>query len=257
MKSLFSTVLATIALLTLPFQSAEAATYYFHNDHLGTPQVVTDENQVVVWQGEYNPFGEVIESVNDITQNLRFPGQYYDRETGLHYNYFRDYDGSLGRYLESDPIGLKGGLGTFEYVGSSPIVYFDYFGLNKNTVSFGQGYSGRVDKFNYNGATSFEIHVYDKSGAEVGIYGPSGWINKHGHNGRPNNLPLEVENQCKGQAVSLGRQMGLIPNKGQADLSKNKWMKFFRSLPLIGPAFEFTSPSPTRVPEHTPISPYM
>jgi len=71
---------------------AQADTFFFHNDHLGTPQAVTNSTQQVVWQADYDPFGEVNETVSLDEQNLRFPGQYFDAETGLHYNYFRDYD---------------------------------------------------------------------------------------------------------------------------------------------------------------------
>ena len=83
-------------------------------------------------QGE--PFG------NDVPNNdpsglgafdfpLRFPGQYFDRETNLHYNYFRDYDSAIGRYVSSDPIGLGGGMNTYGYVWQSPLMFFDSFGL--------------------------------------------------------------------------------------------------------------------------------
>ena len=61
--------------------------------------------------------------------NLRFPGQYYDAETGTHYNYFRDYDPSIGRYIESDPTGLQGGLDTYGYVEGSPLTNIDPLGL--------------------------------------------------------------------------------------------------------------------------------
>lgn len=60
---------------------------------------------------------------------LRLPGQRYDKETGLHYNYFRDYDPSIGRYGESDPIGLRGGLNTYSYVTGSPLAHVDPSGL--------------------------------------------------------------------------------------------------------------------------------
>ncbi|MES9888922.1 MAG: RHS repeat-associated core domain-containing protein [Candidatus Sedimenticola sp. 6PFRAG1] len=109
--------------------------YNVHSDHLGTPRVVTDGEGKVVWTWPLDPFGT--KTVNDDPDNdsvafefnLRFPGQYYDVETGLHYNYYRDYDPSTGRYIQSDPIGLDGGLNTYAYVGSNPVKDIDPFGL--------------------------------------------------------------------------------------------------------------------------------
>lgn len=99
-------LLIVTTLCFLISSTAQATTYYFHNDHLGTPQVLTDENQQVVWQGAYDPFGHATEVVSEVEQNLRFPGQYLDRGMGLHYNYFRLYDPSIGRYVSADPIGV-------------------------------------------------------------------------------------------------------------------------------------------------------
>jgi RHS repeat-associated protein len=78
-----------------------------HNDHLGTPQKMTDASGTVVWAADYKPFGEATITVSTITNNLRFPGQYFDAETGLHYNYYRDYNPAIGRYIESDPLMLN------------------------------------------------------------------------------------------------------------------------------------------------------
>jgi RHS repeat-associated protein len=115
---------------------AEPALYFVHTDHLNTPRLVADAAGTTVWRWDQaEPFGNNPPNedpdANAVTFDLplRLPGQRYDNETGLHYNYFRDYDPSLGRYGESDPIGLDGGLNTYTYVGGSPLGYGDYFAL--------------------------------------------------------------------------------------------------------------------------------
>ena len=104
-------------------------TYSVQSDHLGTPQIVSDERQQTVWQASYTPYGEASVSTEHITFNHRLPGQYHDEETGIHYNYLRDYDPATGRYLTSDPIGLLAGANTYAYVGGNPIRGFDPMGL--------------------------------------------------------------------------------------------------------------------------------
>ena len=90
-----------------PLAKMEGAnTYYYHNDHLGTPQKMTDASGSVVWAADYKPFGEATITISTITNNRRFPGQYFDQETGLNYNYFRDYNPVIGRYIETDPLSL-------------------------------------------------------------------------------------------------------------------------------------------------------
>ena len=103
--------------------------YFTHTDHLGTVQLLTDTNANVVWSADYEPFGEVtINPASTITNNLRMPGQYADVETGLSYNYFRDYDPSIGRYIESDPLGVYGSLNTYSYTSNMPTRYIDPYG---------------------------------------------------------------------------------------------------------------------------------
>ena len=111
---------------------------YLHGDHLGTPRVATNEANVVVWRNPptTEPFGMAQPEEDPDADgrptviNLRFPGQYFDRETLLHYNYFRDhYFPDLGRYGQSDPIGLAGGINTYAYVGGNPIMGIDPTGL--------------------------------------------------------------------------------------------------------------------------------
>jgi len=107
-----------------------------HADHLNTPRLVADATGTTVWRwDQQEPFGNNVPDENPsglgaFDLPLRLPGQRYDAETGLHYNYFRDYDPSLGRYGESDPIGLRGGLNSYAYVRGSPLRFSDLLGLD-------------------------------------------------------------------------------------------------------------------------------
>lgn len=101
-------------------------TYFYHTDHLGTPILMTDKNGTVVWAGEFLPFGEEYSIIGSIMNNLRFPGQYYDVETGLFQNGRRDYIAEVGRYIEKDPIGFKSGdITLYIYVQNNPQKFID------------------------------------------------------------------------------------------------------------------------------------
>lgn len=112
------------------------AVYYVYSDHINTPRMIADAgtgNVVWNWMAT-DPFGLGAPDENPggggaFSYNVRFPGQYYDKESNLHYNYFRDYDPQTGRYLESDPIGLNGGINTYGYVGGNPVIRYDSLGL--------------------------------------------------------------------------------------------------------------------------------
>ena len=116
--------------------TSNGQTYFYHNDHLGTPQKMTDSTGKIVWSAVYTSFGEAtIDGTSTITNNLRFPGQYYDAETGLNYNWNRYYDPIIGRYLTADPIGLMGGPNTYRYSSNNPSRFYDYEGLDTNCTS--------------------------------------------------------------------------------------------------------------------------
>jgi RHS repeat-associated protein len=111
--------------------------FYTHSDHLNTPRKISrPDDNTVVWRWDADPFGAA--PANDdpdgdgmlFVYGLRFPGQYFDVETGLHYNFHRDgYDPAAGRYTQSDPIGLAGGVATFAYASNDPMGGADPFGL--------------------------------------------------------------------------------------------------------------------------------
>jgi RHS repeat-associated protein len=109
---------------------SKSKVYYYGNDQLGTPEILTDSDNTVVWEAIYKPFGEAeVNEHSTVVNNFRFPGQYYDSETGLHYNYNRYYDPSTGRYLTSDPIGQVGGVNLYSYAENNPVKMIDSLGL--------------------------------------------------------------------------------------------------------------------------------
>ena len=148
-----------IALLQRTDSDSEAKPFYIHTDHLATPDLITNENGRIVADFENTPFGVPYYNYSEIDYFIRFPGQYYDEESGLHYNYFRGYAPNIGRYIRTDPIGLQMdysdplisaavAIGTtskkpstslelnhlYSYARSSPLVYFDPYGLAPDWV---------------------------------------------------------------------------------------------------------------------------
>ncbi|EPT8944456.1 RHS repeat-associated core domain-containing protein [Cronobacter dublinensis] len=117
--------------------------YWYHTELNGLPERVTDADGQTVWRGQFSTWGKTERELSvpqwQVPQNLRFQGQYLDRESGLHYNLFRYYDPVAGRYTQMDPIGLLGGINTYGYV-PDPLTWVDPLGLcfSKRLGDFGE-----------------------------------------------------------------------------------------------------------------------
>ncbi|MBF0474979.1 MAG: hypothetical protein HQK59_03945 [Deltaproteobacteria bacterium] len=133
----------TVWLGDLPVGVLKPGTQYYVNpDHLGSPRSIIDSTGATVWKWDRDPFGNGAPT-GTLTYNLRFPGQYFDSETGLYYNMARDYDPGLGRYIQSDPIGLRGGVNTYAYVDGNPVNWVDPFGFEQRVIGFRPGPNGQ------------------------------------------------------------------------------------------------------------------
>jgi RHS repeat-associated protein len=200
--------------------------YYFHNDHLGTPQVLTDDSGSIAWKATYTPFGKAQVVIETVTNPFRLPGQFYDGETGLHYNYFRYYNPQTGRYITPDPIGLEGGINLFAYVDANPLRWIDPFGLvtwptgdrvirgwfrepRKKGPHMGLDIRARMGKPVYASDSGTVIGVwFDKDsggGYSILILGDDGSIYGYAHTGQ-----LVVE----GQRVEEGQVIGFSDGSG-------------------------------------------
>ena len=103
--------------------------YHYHLDHLGTPRELTNQQGSIVWKARYKTYGNVaLKDVEEVENNLRFQGQYFDQESGLHYNRHRYYDPSVGQFTTQDPIGLLGGVNNYQYA-PNPVGWVDPLGL--------------------------------------------------------------------------------------------------------------------------------
>jgi RHS repeat-associated protein len=116
-------------LVQLEGEGQDAEVFHYQLDHLGTPLALTRDNGATAWQVRYRAYGNVWrEEIAEVATPLRFQGQYFDAETGLHYNRHRYYQPETGRFITPDPIGLAGGLNNYQYA-PNPIGWVDPLGL--------------------------------------------------------------------------------------------------------------------------------
>jgi RHS repeat-associated protein len=195
----------TVYLGDLPVALMEpAGPYFIAPDNLGSPHHITDINGQVVWQWDHDPFGVGQPTGLLASYEGRFPGQFADTESGRNYNYYRDYDPSTGRYIESDPVGLAAGVNSYDYVAANPLGMTDRMALDNssdeaaNTAADGTGLlisiwnpisdgqfrsllNAQYYKFGLNGnqylaastvqALKNSAQLLDKFGLGLGIYG--------------------------------------------------------------------------------------
>lgn len=114
--------------------SQNTSVHYLHTDHLGTPVLGTSKKGAVIWNGVADAFGTTgALPQSQVEMNLRFPGQYFDMESGLVNNLNRDYSNFIARYMQSDPIKLIGGINFYIYSENNPIIFFDDRGLKSKS----------------------------------------------------------------------------------------------------------------------------
>ena len=175
------------------------AIFYYHTDHLGTPQLLTDAAGQQALEMEYQAWGAAREILTQAAQSaglrnpLRFQGQYHDDESGLHYNRYRYYDPDTGRFISRDPIGLLGGMNVHAYA-PNPVEWVDPLGLS--------GY-----KISANTATPDTL----ARGVHVNVHGP-GLPAKGGH------ITLSPDEKS-------GSVVPLPADKATRDMSSSQWKK--------------------------------
>jgi RHS repeat-associated protein len=155
-----------------------ATAYRIFADHLGTPRGIVNAANQAVWQWEGEPFGNHLPT-GSFLYNARFPGQTYDAESGLFYNGFRDYDPRTGRYVEPDPIGLKGGLNLYAYVNGNPVDRVDPKGLTEKDVQ--DLYRELLNQFNDlkpRGDLGFEDFSDSRAGGRTNPYTGNMFVDK-------------------------------------------------------------------------------
>jgi len=180
---------------------------------------------------DYDEAGRITLNSNPGFQPFAYAGGIADRHTRFVRFGARDYDPETGRWTTKDPILFFGGSSNlYAYTLEDPVNEVDPDGLQP--VNLGGGWTGRIDRFNFGGRASHEVHVFDPTGREVGIFGREGWIGKHGFAEAPS-IPRDVLNRLNGANVTELRAQGLLGRKGTQNIRGFRYLRG-RVLGLVG-----------------------
>lgn len=211
----------------------DARHYYFHTDQIGTPQEMTNAEGHVVWRAYYKAWGglEAL-SPNLVEQNLRFQGQYHDRESGLYYNTFRYYDPAVGRFTTQDPIGLMGGGNLYRYA-ANPTSWADPSGLTCSSYSGklnikssemlplvrgSKGWKQAVkdSQSAISDGKKFQVKVQSSSDAKLFLKESQGSMNRY-------KAHTQSKRDDGMQKYKKGYEQHMAPEKGMGDTPHIKW----------------------------------
>ena len=184
--------------------------FHYHTDHIGTPREITNANAKVVWSSTFKTYGALaLAHVNEVENPLRFQGQYYDSETGLHYNRHRYYDPNCGQFTTQDPIGLLGGMNAYQYA-PNPMTWVDPWGLKSKEDYSSPSKTGPTKASLGDHVQNFENGVYQNrqvSGDEV-------FYKYHGVNNRTGKTHNYVTNKRYASEQELRDELAILDEWG-------------------------------------------